>query len=172
MKSFVKFLFLFAVLFSVNLQADIANPASLVIRELTSSNFEIVYTLPLINGKVLKAKPIFPDVLVIQDKKPEEKGISGSVVRTWKATCDPKELVGAPIGILGLLGTSQQIQLTIETLDGRIYTQVLLPTKAYFIVPPPPSFITLVYESCIKGMELVFNKFALLILIILLAFLK
>jgi len=171
LKQFGSYLIVISLIISVNLKADITNPASLKIKEITPSNFEIVFTLPLISGKVLKAKPIFPDVFVVQGDV-NERGIAGSVVRTWNAKCNPEDLVGAPIGVKGLLGTSQQIQLTIETLDGRIYSEVLLPTRSYFVLPPPPSFTSLSFESSIKGMELVFNKVALLILIILLAFLS
>ena len=171
MKSFAIFLILFGVVFSINLKADVTNPASLKIKEITPSNFEIVFTLPLINGRVLKAKPIFPNVFIVQGDV-NERGIVGSVVRTWNAKCNPEDLVGAPIGVSGLLGTSQQIQLTIETLDGRIYSEVLLPTRSYFVVPPPPPFFNLVVESGIKGMELIFNRLELLILIMLLVFLK
>jgi len=171
LKSFAILLILFSVVFSINLKADVTNPASLKIKEITSSNFEIVFTLPLINGRVLKAKPIFPDIFIVQGDV-NEKGISGSVIRTWNVKCNPEDLVSVPIGVSGLLGTSQQIQLIIETLDGRIYSEVLLPTRSYFVVPPPPSFFKLVFESSIKGMKLVFNRLELVILIMLLVFLK
>lgn len=171
MKHLTTYIIVIGLLISIKLKADITNPATLAIKEKSPANFEIVLTLPLINGKVLRAKPILPDVLVIKSG-PQEKDIGGSVIRTWSATCNPDDLVGTPIGIGGLLGTSQQIQLTIETLDGRIYKTILLPTKAYFVVPTPPSFLILVFESGVKGMELVFNRLELLIFIILLVFLR
>jgi len=46
------------------------------------------------------------------------KGDGSKVVRTWAMTCDPHDLVGTAIGVNGLLGTSLDVQLTIETLDG------------------------------------------------------
>ncbi len=171
MKRCMSYLAAIYFLLSVNISADLINPATLVIKETARSNFQIVFTLPIIGGKVLKARPVLPDVLVIEGDL-QEKSIAGSVIRTWIAKCDPQDLIGAAVGVNGLLGTSQQIQLTVETLDGRKYAEVLLPTKAYFIIPAPPSFFTIVFKSTLKGMELVFNRPELVILVMLLLFLK
>ena len=75
------------------------NPASLEITEQRASEFEIIFTLPLIQGRVLKAKPVFPDTFFI-NRDPDERAVSGSVVRTWSMTCDPQDLIvcGVPVG--------------------------------------------------------------------------
>ena len=130
--------------------ADFTNPATLELTEVAPAEFRVVLTLPLINGRVLKAKPILPDICVIKGDL-DERGVSGSVIRTWQMECNPDDLVGAPIGVAGLLGTSQEIQLTIETLDGRKYVQPLRPTQSFFAIPPPPTLARLALDAGRKG---------------------
>ncbi len=150
--------------------ADFTNPATLELKEVSPSQFEVVLTLPLINGRVLKAKPILPDICVIKGDL-DERGVSGSVIRTWMMECNPDDLVGAPIGVAGLLGTSQEIQLTIETLDGRKYVQPLRPTQSFFAIPPSPTFAQLALDAGRKGIELVLRRPELVLLILLSGFL-
>jgi hydrogenase/urease accessory protein HupE len=128
-------------------RADFVNPATLALTEVSPSQFEIVLTLPIINGRVLKAK-----------------------IRTWKMECDPKALAGAPVGISGLLGTTQEIRLTIETLDGRKYDQSLRAIQSFYAIPQPPSFAQLVLDGGRKGIELVLRRFELILLVLLLGF--
>ena len=74
------------------------------------------------------------------------QGDGSKVVRTWAMTRDPNDLVGTAIGVEGLLGTSLDVQLTIETLDGRKYVVDLRPTQAYYVVPPSPTMRSLAVE--------------------------
>jgi len=150
--------------------ADLTNPATLEIIEVSPSQFKVVLTLPLIKGRVLKAKPILPDICVIKGDL-DERGVSGSVIRTWQMECNPDDLVGVPIGVGGLLGTSQEIRLTIETLDGRKYVQPLRPTQSFFAIPPPPTFLELALNAGRKGAELVLRRLELGLLIVLVGFL-
>lgn len=151
-------------------RADFTNPATLRLTEVSPAQFEVVLTLPLIRGRVLKAKPILPDICVIKGDL-DERGVGGSVIRTWKVACNPDDLVGAPIGVAGLLGTSQDIQLTIETLDGRKYIQPLLPTQSFYVIPPPPTVTQLALAGSRKGIELVLLRPELVLLIVLSGFL-
>ena len=99
------FLPLLVVLFyPVMAHADFVNPASLEITEVRASEFEIVLTLPLVRGRVLKARPVFPESFAMQGEV-TERAVNGSVLRSWSMTCDPQDLVGAAIGVQGLLGT-------------------------------------------------------------------
>jgi len=118
--------------------ADITNPSTLILKETSPSRFTVELTLPVIQGRVLKARPVLPDICVI-DGDPEVRGDAMRVVRTWTMTCNPGEMVGTAIGVQGLLGTSLDVQLTIETLDGRVHLAQLRPTQAYYLVPAPPT---------------------------------
>jgi hypothetical protein len=150
--------------------ADLANPSTLIIKETSPSLFTVELTLPVINGRIVKAKPIIPDVCVA-DGEPEVRGDSLRAIRTWTMTCDPAQLVGAPVGIQGLLGTALDVQLTVETLDGRQHVEQLRPTRAYFVIPPPPTLAGLALDAGRQGAERLLRRpeMALLILILLLA---
>jgi len=145
-------------------RADFVNPASLEITEMRASEFEIVLTLPLIKGRVLKAKPIFPDTFMIHGEVTEQ-AVSGSVMRRWSMTCDPRDLVGAAIGVGGLLGTSQEILLTIKTLAGRSYRHTLRATQSFYIIPTPPTVLQLALPAALQGIQQVLRRFDLVLFI-------
>ncbi|UCC28786.1 MAG: HupE/UreJ family protein, partial [Phycisphaerales bacterium] len=125
--------------------ADLTNPSTLTLKETSPSRFTVELTLPIIQGRVLKARPVLPDVCVIEGAA-EVQGDGSKVVRTWAMVCDPNDMVGTAIGVQGLLGTSLDVQLTIETLDGRKYVGQLRPTQAYFLVPPSPTMQSMVVD--------------------------
>ena len=124
--------------FGTSAPADLANPSTLTLKETSPSRFTVELTLPIIQGRVLKARPVLPDICVIEGDA-EVQGDGGKVVRTWTMACEPDDLVGTAIGVHGLLGTSQDVQLTLEMLDGRKYVGQLRPTQAYYLVPPSPT---------------------------------
>lgn len=126
------------LVFGSNALADLANPSTLNLKETSPSRFTVELTLPIIQGRVLKARPVLPDICVMEGDA-EVRGDSTKVVRTWAMACDPGDLVGTAIGVHGLLGTTLDVQLTLETLDGRKYVGQLRPTQAFYLVPPSPT---------------------------------
>lgn len=125
--------------------ADLVNPSTLKLKETSPSQFTVELTLPIINGRVLKARPILPEVCAIEGEA-DIQGDNVKVVRTWSMTCDPNEMVGSAIGVQGFLGTSQDVQLTIETLDGRKYEGQLRPTQAYYLIPTSPTVRSMIVD--------------------------
>ena len=85
-------------------------------------------------------------------------------------TCDPHDLVGTAIGVNGLLGTSLDVQLTIETLDGRKYVGQLRPTQAYYVVPPSPTIRSLAVDVGGAMVRQVLRHLELALLLLLCAF--
>jgi hypothetical protein len=140
------------------------SPASLEITETRTSEFEIVLTLPLIQGRVLKAKPVFPECFVMQGEV-TERAVSGSVLRSWSMTCDAQDLVGAAIGVRGLLGTTQEILLTVKTLAGRNYRHTLRGTQSFYIIPRPPSVLQLARQAGLQGMQQVLRRFEIVLFV-------
>ena len=149
--------------------ADLTNPCTLTLKETSASRFSVQLTLPIIQGRVLKARPILPDVCVIEGNA-DVQGDGSKVVRTWAMTCDPNDLVGTAIGVEGLLGTSLDVQLTIETLDGRKYMGQLRPTQAYYVVPPSPTMRSLAVEVGGAAVRQVLRRLELALLLLLCAF--
>jgi hydrogenase/urease accessory protein HupE len=149
--------------------ADLANPSTLVIEETSPSRFTVELTLPVINGRIVKAKPVLPDICVA-DGEPEVRGDARKAIRAWTVTCDPAQLVGAPVGIHGLLGTVLDVLLTLETLDGRRHVRQLRATQAFFVIPRPPTLTDLASGAGRGGAERLLRRpeMALLILLSLL----
>jgi len=131
-------------------QAHLSNPARLEIREVESRQFTMVLTLPVIEGRVVRARPVLPGSCTVEGD-PEVRGTGGSVTRSWRMECNPQDLIGVPLGVSGLLGTAQEVQLTVETLDGRKHSHRLRPTQSFFVLPPPPTFAQLVWEAIRQG---------------------
>jgi hydrogenase/urease accessory protein HupE len=162
-------LVLLQLVLATSVRADLANPSTLVIKETSPSRFTVELTLPVINGRVVKAKPVLPDICVA-DGEPEVRGDASKAIRTWTMTCDPEQLVGAPVGIHGLLGTPLDVLLTIETLDGRRHVEQLRATRAFFVIPPPPTLTELALGAGRRGAERLLRRpeLALLMLVSLL----
>ena len=131
--------------FGTSALADLTNPSTLTLKETSPSRFTVELTLPIIKGRVLKARPVLPDICVI-DGDAEVQGDGMKVVRTWVMSCDPNDLIGTAIGVQGLLGTSLDVQLTLETLDGRKYAGQLRPTRAYYLVPSSPTMLSMAVD--------------------------
>ncbi|MCP4901309.1 MAG: hypothetical protein GY906_30435 [bacterium] len=150
--------------------ADLTNPSTLIIKETSPSHFTVELTLPVINGRVVKAKPIIPSFCVVEGD-PEIGGDALKAVRTWSMSCDTSQMAGAPIGIQGLLGTQLDVLLTIEMLNDRQHTQQLRATQAYFVIPPPPTLTELTLDAGRQGAERLVRRpeLALLLLIMFLA---
>ncbi|MHC4711890.1 MAG: hypothetical protein ACYTAN_01290 [Planctomycetota bacterium] len=150
--------------------AHLSNPATLEIKEVSPGQFTVVLTLPLIDGRVLKARPVLPDICVIKGE-PAVQSSGSAVIRTWEMECDPNDLVGAPIGVHGLLGTSLEILLTIETLDGRKHVQPLRPTQSFYAISPPPTFIQLARDAGGQGIRRILHRPELVLLFVVSVFL-
>ena len=78
--------------------ADLINPSTLSVTEIEPSRFEVVLTLPIMEGRVLKARPVLPEDCVLAGDANVTEGI-GTVIRTWSMTCESASLRGAPIGV-------------------------------------------------------------------------
>jgi hydrogenase/urease accessory protein HupE len=150
--------------------ADLNIPSTLELKEVEPQSFTMTLTLPVIAGRVVRATPVLPECCVT-DGEPTVREAGSSVIRTWRVECDPGELTGAPIGVAGLLGTAQEVLLTIETLDGRQYSQILRATRSFFIVPSPPSFLLLARNAGGEGMRQVVRRPELVLLVFLIVFL-
>lgn len=156
------------LLLPFNMKADIVYPARLELQEVEPGVFQVYFVLPVIQGKVLKAAPVFPDFCnYLED--PQVTGNAYVKEMRWTITCDPRELYGQNIGIRGLLGSQVNIILEVTTLEGRTYTTTLNPASAWFEIPYPPSQSELLIDGMLKGMRIPAGNFifALLLLILL-----
>ena len=57
---------LLVLAFATCATADLTNPCTLTLKETSPSRFSVEFTLPIIQGRVLKARPVLPDVCVME----------------------------------------------------------------------------------------------------------
>ena len=125
--------------------ADLANPSTLVIQETSPSRFTVELTLPVINGRIVKAKPILPDICVV-DGEPEVRGDA--------MQGDPNVDHDLRSGAAG--GRARGHPRPPRHGAGRApdrrdagwpaARQQLRATQAFFVIPPPPTLAELALE--------------------------
>jgi len=132
--------------------ADIAYPARLDVVEREPGVYSILFTLPIVEGRKLRAEPRMPPTCV--ESSPREAGAgSGSFTSTWSVRCEPASLAGEAILVEGLLGTQTDLAFTLTMLDGRSYSRILRPSRLGFLVPEEPSLPALAVEATVSGVR-------------------
>jgi hydrogenase/urease accessory protein HupE len=132
--------------------ADVAFPARLTLEETEPGTYEVLFTLPIVEGRKLRAEPLLPPIC--RDITEREIGVSAvGHTTTWTVACEPRSLAGEAVLIEGLLGTQTDLAFTLSTLDGRVYSGILRPSRPGFLVPEPPSLAALGGTSVVEGMR-------------------
>ncbi len=148
-----------------NVGADVAFPARLTLEETEPGTYEVVFTLPIVEGRKLRAEPLLPPTC--RDLTERVVGVSGGGHTTaWTVACDPQTLAGEAVLIEGLLGTQTDLAFTLTNLDGREYTGILRPSRPGFLVPPPPSLSALGGHAVVEGMRRVLRQLPLWLLVV------
>lgn len=137
--------------------ADVAYPARLLIQETSPGTYDVTFTLPIVEGRKLRAEPLLPPTC--HELTEREIGISAvGYTSTWTVACDPASLAGEAVLIDGLLGTQTELAFTLSTLSGRVHTGILRPSRPGFLVPPPPSRLTLAAKAVAEGVRRVLRQ--------------
>ena len=132
--------------------ADIAFPARLDVTESEPGVYDISFTLPIVEGRKLRAEPRMPPSCV--ESSPRETGTSsGGFTSTWSVRCEPASLAGEAILVEGLLGTQTDLAFTLTLLDGRSYSRILRPSRPGFLVPDEPSMVALTIDAAFSGVQ-------------------
>ena len=164
---FFRILLCMSLLLPFSVSADIVYPARLELNEVEPGVFDVYFVLPVIQGKVLKAAPVFPDFCSMLSE-PQITGTMYVKETRWRIQCEPQQLYGQNIGISGLLGSQVTIILVVTTLEGRTYNANLNPASAWFEIPPPPSGISLLSDGLIKGSRIPVTNFIFVLLLFIL----
>ncbi len=142
---------------------DVAFPARMVIEETAPGRYDVIFTLPIVEGRKLRAQPILPPIC--SDATDREISVSGvGHTTSWTVMCDPQSLEGEAVLIEGLLGTQTDLAFTLTTLDGRVFSEILRPSRPGFLVPSPPSPLNLGGRAVVEGMRRVLQQLPLWLL--------
>ena len=139
------------------LRADIVFPARLELAEIEPGVFDLQFNLPVQNQMVIKATPVLPSAC-LEIAPPEESSTQTRYTSQWQVKCAAEALIGQPIGVDGLLGSSIDVILSIQTLDGRQFDAVLKPARAMVVIPTPPSLGALTGEAVRDGLQACFRR--------------
>ena len=131
-------------------RADIVYPARLQLSETAPGLFEVVFTLPVINGRILRAQPVFPE-FCSPVSEPSVTVDAFQKKTRWEIRCQNTSLHGQQIGIEGLLGSPIDIILEVNTLEGRTYQTTLSPNESYYQIPPPPGLSEYLTLGTLRG---------------------
>jgi hypothetical protein len=132
--------------------ADVVFPARLDVTETELGRYEISFSLPMVEGRVLRAEPELPPAC--RDVSPRARSAdSGTVTTVWSVVCEPPSLAGEAILVVGLLGTQTDLAFRLTTLDGRVFERILRPSRPGFLVPPPPSAAALAATAGVAGLR-------------------
>jgi hypothetical protein len=157
-------------LFSGTVSADIAFPARLDVTEREPGMYDISFTLPIVEGRKLRAEPRMPPTCV--ESSPREVGMSsGGLTSTWSVRCEPSSLAGEAILVEGLFGTQSDLAFTLTMLDGRSYSRILRPSRPGFLVPEEPSIFELAVDAAVSGVRRTLNHLGLWLVFVMAALL-
>lgn len=147
--------------------ADVVFPARLQINEIEPSTYEVTFTLPFVEGRVLRARPVLPPTCREMTERKIDQAWTG-VTTTWQVRCEPASLAGEAIWVEGLLGTQTDLLLELSTLDGRLHSGILKASRPGLIVPTPPSLVSLAAQSLLAGMRHILRTVELWVLVLVL----
>jgi hypothetical protein len=148
-----------------------AFPARLQIDETAPGVYDVAFTLPVIEGRKLRAEPRLPPTC--QDTSPRETGATpGGVTTAWEVRCDPASLAGEVVLVDGLLGTQTDLAVRVTTLDGRVHSAILKPSRPGLVIPSPPRASALAMDAAVAGMRRALRNPALWVLLLVVACLR
>lgn len=161
---------LIVAIFTVGpVSADVPFPARLQLTEVAAGTYDVAFTLPLVEGRKLRAEPVLPEMC--KDVTERETGLTpGGVTTMWQVQCSPESLAGEVILIQGLLGTQTDLAVQIDALDGRKHLTILKPSRPGFVVPSPPPLSSLGADAGLAGMRRVLLSLSLWIVLLVVVF--
>ncbi|KAB1067791.1 hypothetical protein F6U93_09310 [Tamlana haliotis] len=164
---FTIIIFAFCLSMPLSVHADISFPARLEITEVEPGIYDVLFVLPVMEGKVLKAKPVFPEAFNFLGKPIVDVDRNTKRIR-WRVSCDPEKLAGLKIGIDGVLGSQTDVFFELSLLNGRLYAKKLSPTHAYYVIPSPPTVLGITKEAFVNGAQRLLSVYPFYLLVLVL----
>ena len=167
----IKASLLFALFFFCfsNAFAHEIRPAFLQIQQQSDTDYEILWKIPMLNGRIPKISPKFPSGFIIETEKIEQQ-LDATIIRS-KATYSSK-LNGQTISIDGLAYTLIDVLVQIDLQDGFGYTFMLQADQPSAIIPTAPKrwavaglYLKLGIEHILLGVDHLLFVLGLLLLV-------
>lgn len=160
---------LFFCCITVAVQAHEIRPAYLQIQQVEHEKFEVLWKIPVLNGRVPKINPQLPKGFDLKLEK-EEKLADAYIYRYTANYSNP--LNGKKISIAGLEMSLIDVLVQIDLLDNLSYTLMLQPSKSSTLIPVEPSvgavfllYLKLGIEHILIGIDHLLFVLGLLLLV-------
>ena len=130
MRLFQSFICLIAALFSLHLTAFAheVRPAYLQVTEISAGEFDVVWKQPVMDGKRLKIKPVFPDACEEIGAR-DIRSAGATVTERYTVSCD---LISGVISLDGLERTLTDAFIRVDYLSGAQKSGVIKPSAPRF----------------------------------------
>ena len=123
-------------LVATNVHAHPLNPALLDVRESKGGSCEVLFRVPVGGPVNAPIQPVLPSRCARRGEPTRAVLAAGqSVSSTWHIDCGADGLVGAELGVTGLLARHTEALLHIQLRDGRTLQTVLRGDQAIVTVP-------------------------------------
>lgn len=140
LKDFYKFLFLLLLLAAAKVQvhAHEVRPALLQIKQVSNSEYEVLWKIPRKDNMLPVINPVFPAWFKVQNKGNGVEAGSGALF-TMKATA-AKDIHGMPISVSGIQQSLIDVLVYVELSNGEKYSLLLQPAKIAATIPYGASY--------------------------------
>ncbi|MGR3662976.1 MAG: HupE/UreJ family protein [Paracoccaceae bacterium] len=146
-------------------------PALLQISEQEPGQFDVIWKVPVLDGKKLDMQVVMPPVMEALTP-PSKREIPGAEIEYSTYQTHGKPIFGSEILIDGLSTTQIDVLLEITLFDGTLYSTILRPSTPSFVIPKSPSnwnvaksYFRLGVEHILSGFDHLVFVFALMLLI-------
>ncbi|MES2153375.1 MAG: HupE/UreJ family protein [Pseudomonadota bacterium] len=108
-------------------------PASLTVNEVLPQVYDIDWRLPATQGSAPALTPRFP-AQCAEMAVPAERAAPAARVTHWRLRCQQDLAAGAQLAVDGLPATMVNVQVQLNTLDGRRWSQLASPRTPHIML--------------------------------------
>lgn len=151
--------------------ADDINPSLLSIKENKMGWFDVIWKVPTKNNRALGLNAKLPKSMELIGT-PLERVAPGAYIETSRYKTKEASILGKEISVEGLAATQSQVLLRLELSDGSVFSSILRPDNATYIIPQKASKLDVALEywkmgtiHILEGVDHLLFVFALLLIV-------
>jgi hydrogenase/urease accessory protein HupE len=151
-------IFSLAFFAATKVEAHEIRPALLTITETEPGWFEVMWKVPIFEGKVLDIIPVFPEGFVMIGM-PSNNQLPGAIIQYFSLKYEGVEMAGKEILIDGLSRLQIDVLVQLELIDGSRYSAILKPSSPVYEIPKIGSKSKVAYSYWIMGIIHILSGF-------------
>lgn len=149
-----------ATLFALTFQgaAHEVRPALLEIKETAEGRYDVLWKIPVLEGKIPSVFPRFADNISVAGQ-PVVKELPAARLETSKYVATSGSLVGSEIYIEGLTALQIDVLIQVTLADGQYYSTIVRPQEPVWQVPETQSGLEVFKSYALLGGEHIFGGY-------------